>query len=76
MSDAGGFLMSGSMMNVKTVMKIRITPAPTVQPISSRVLPWIWAATAPLRARNLTSAQTSAPATPRKTIQARMKISR
>ena len=68
--------MPGSMMNVKIVMKIRITPAPTVQPISSRVLPWIWAATMPLRARKLTSAHSSAPATPRNTIQARMKINR
>ena len=65
-------------MNVKTVMKTRITNAPTVQPISRRVLPWIWAATMLRRgrARYLTIAHTSAPATPMKTIQARMKISR
>src|SRR3954464_3401022 len=43
MSDAGGFLIPGSLMKVTTVMNTRITAAPTVQPISSRVLPWIWA---------------------------------
>ena len=46
-------------MNVKTARKIRIAAAPTVQPISSRVLPCICAATAPLRARNLISEQIS-----------------
>ena len=51
--DAAGFLMSSSRTNVNTVRKIRIAAAPTVQPISSCVLPWICAATAPLRARYL-----------------------
>ena len=47
-------------------MKTRITAAPTVQPISSRVLPWICAATRPLRARYLNSEQISRPSTPMK----------
>jgi hypothetical protein len=51
MSDLAGFLIPGNMMNVATVRKTRITAAPTVQPTSSRVLPWICAATRPLRAR-------------------------
>ena len=58
--------MSPSLMKVKAVMKTRITAAPTVQPISSFVLPWICAAVRPLRARNLTSAQISVPSTPAK----------
>ena len=49
--DGFGSLIAGSLMNVKAVMKIRITAAPTVQPTSSFVLPWIWAAVRPLRAR-------------------------
>ena len=53
MSDAAGFLIPGSITNVATVRNTRITAAPTVQPISSRVLPWICAATRPLRARYL-----------------------
>ena len=78
MSDAAcGFLMSGSMMKVKIVMKTRINAwPPTVQPTLQAPLPWIWAATMPPRARNLNIAHTRAPATPMKTIQARMKISR
>ena len=68
--------MPGSTMNVKTVMNTTITKAPTVQPTSRRVLPWICAAAVPLRARNLTSAHTIAPATPMNTIHARTKISR
>ena len=51
MSDAAGFLIPGSITNVAIVRKTRITAAPTVQPISRRVLPWIWAATRPLLAR-------------------------
>ena len=53
MSDAAGFLIPGSITNVATVRNTRITAAPTVQPISRRVLPWICAATRPLRARYL-----------------------
>ena len=66
MSDAGGFLIEPSLMNVTTVRKTRITAAPTVQPISSRVLPWIWAATRPRRARKRNSDQIRIPSTPRK----------
>ena len=46
-------MMLGSLMNVTTVRTTRISAAPTVQPISSRVLPWIWAATRTFLARNL-----------------------
>ena len=49
MLDAAGFLIPGSITKVAIVRKTRITAAPTVQPISSRVLPWICAATRPLR---------------------------
>ena len=52
--DSGGLRMSSSLMNVSVARITRITAAPTVQPISSRVLPRIWAATAPLRALNFT----------------------
>ena len=45
--------MLGSFTNVTTVMTTRITAAATVQPISRRVLPWIWAATLLFLARNL-----------------------
>jgi hypothetical protein len=45
--DGFGSLMSPSLTNVKTVMKTRIAAAPTVQPISRRVLPWICAAVRP-----------------------------
>ena len=54
MLDAAGFLIPGSITKVATVRKTRITAAPTVQPISSRVLPWICAATRPRLARYLT----------------------
>ena len=53
MLDAAGFLIPGSITNVATVRKTRMTAAPTVQPISRRVLPWIWAATRPFLARYL-----------------------
>ena len=53
MSDAAGFLIPGSITKVATVRKTRMTAAPTVQPISSRVLPWICAATRPFLARYL-----------------------
>ena len=49
----GGSVMLGSFTNVTTVMTTRITAAATVQPISRRVLPWIWAATLFFLARNL-----------------------
>ena len=75
MSEAGGFLIPGSLMNVTTVMNTRITAAPTVQPISSRVLPWIWAATWPRRALNLIMNQISVPSTPMNTTSAITRIS-
>ena len=53
--EFGGLRMPPSLTKVKTASTTRISAAPTVQPISRRVLPRIWAATAPLRARNLTS---------------------
>ena len=46
-------MMPGSFTNVTTVRTTRISAAAIVQPISRRVLPWIWAATAPFLARNL-----------------------
>ena len=76
MSEAAGFLMSGSLMNVTAVMNTRITAAPTVQPISSRVLPWIWAATRPFLARYLMRNQISSASTPMKTTSPITKISR
>ena len=59
-------------MNVKTVMKIRITKAPRVQPTSSFVLPWIWAAVRPFLALNLNRAHSSVASTPTKMNSARM----
>src|SRR4051794_14276920 len=74
-SDAAGFLMLGSITKVAVVMKISRHAAPTVQPISSRVLPWIWAATRPFLARNLTRHHSSTPCTPTKTTSPSAKIS-
>src|SRR6185437_14253050 len=51
--ESGGLMIAGRWMNVTTVKATRIRAAATVQPISSRVLPWICAATAPFFARNL-----------------------
>ena len=53
--EFGGLRIAGSLAKVKVARTTRISAAPTVQPISRRVLPRIWAATAPLRARNLIS---------------------
>ena len=50
-SEFGAFRTPGSLMNVTTVITTTISAAATVQPISSLVLPWIWAATAPFDAR-------------------------
>ena len=47
-----------------------MTAAPSVQPISRRVLPRICAGTASLRARNLTTEYSSTPSTPKKTTAA------
>ena len=63
-------MMPGSSTNVAMVRKTRITPAPTVQPISSRVLPWIWAATRPFLARYLMMHQKIRPSTPMKMTRA------
>ena len=54
--EFGGFWIEDSLAKVSPARASRITAAPTVQPISRRVLPWIWAATAPLRVRKLNSA--------------------
>ena len=53
--EFGGLMMLGSLTNVTTVRMTRISAAPTVQPISRRVLPWICAATRTFLARNLYS---------------------
>ena len=66
--------MPGSITNVAIVRKTRITAAPTVQPISSFVLPWIWAATRPRFARYLTRHQMSTPSTPTNTIKPSTKM--
>src|SRR6202035_2322793 len=68
--ELGGLRMLGSLMNVTTVSTTRISAAPTVHPISSRVLPWIWAATGFRFARNLYTEYTSAPSTPTNTTAA------
>src|SRR5580692_10842383 len=47
--ESTGLSIEESLANVSPAKANRITAAPTVQPISRRVLPWIWAATAPLR---------------------------
>src|SRR5579884_652495 len=62
-SDAGGLMMLGSFTKVTTVSTTRISAAATVHPISRRVLPWIWAATAPRLARNLITEYRRAPST-------------
>jgi hypothetical protein len=50
--EFGGLMIPGSFTNVTTVRTTRISAAPTVQPISRRVFPWIWAATRFFLARN------------------------
>ena len=65
-TDGFGSLIAPSLRNVKKVMKMRITAAPTVQPTSSLVLPWICAAWRPLRARYFHSEYSSVPSTPAK----------
>ena len=54
-SEFGGVRMPPSIPNVTAASTTSTTAAPIVQPTSRRVLPRIWAATASLRARNLTS---------------------
>ena len=49
----GGSWIEPSFANVTAASTTRISAAPTVQAISRRVLPWIWAATRPFLARNL-----------------------
>ena len=51
----GGSWIEPSFANVTAERTTRISAAPTVQEISRRVLPWIWAATRPFLARNLIS---------------------
>ncbi len=64
---AGGFLMSPRYRKVITAIRTTTTPAPTVQPSSSRSLPRICAGSGPpRRARYLTSDQISTPSTSRK----------
>ena len=54
--DSAGFLIGPRKMNVTTVSTTRIDAAPIVQPISSFVLPLIWAGgSPPRRQRNFTS---------------------
>ena len=62
-------------MKVTTVMNTSTTAAATVQPISSRVLPWICAATRPRLALNLNRNQISRPSTPMNTTSAIAKMS-
>ena len=64
--ELGGSWIAESLTNVITESTTTISVAPIVQPISRRVLPWIWAATAPRRLRNFQSAYPSAPSTERK----------
>ena len=61
--ESGGLMIAGRWMKVTIVNATRISAAATVQPISSRVFPWIWAATAPFLARNLMIEYSSAPST-------------
>src|SRR2546430_4647962 len=61
--EFGGLMMPPSLTNVTTVIATRISAAATVQETSRRVLPWIWAATAPFLARNLNIEYTSVPTT-------------
>ena len=67
-------MIDGIFTNVTIVMTTRMSAAPTVQPISSRVLPWICAATAPRLARNFHSAQKRRPSTTTNTIAAMTRI--
>src|SRR5947209_17916193 len=61
--ELGGLMIDGSLTKVTTVRTTRIRAAAIVHPISRRVLPWIWAATAPRLARNLNTEYASAPST-------------
>jgi hypothetical protein len=58
--------MSSRYRNVTTTRTTRIAAAPSVQPISSGVLPRIWCATPSRRARYFTSDQINTPQTSRK----------
>src|ERR1700723_1699418 len=62
-SGCGALMMLGSFTTGTPVSTPKISPAATVQPISSRVLPWIWAATGFFLARNLYTEYASAPST-------------
>ena len=73
-SESTGFWIAPSLAKVIMASTTRMTEAPAVQPISRLVLPRICAATAPLRARNLMSAYTSAPSTATKMISAMTRV--
>ena len=62
--------MPGREMKATMVSTTTISPAPMVQPISSRVLPWICAAMRCLRARKRMTVYSSSPSTPIRTIRA------
>src|ERR1700723_3725388 len=62
-SEFGALMMLGNFTNVTTVSTTRRNAAAAAQPISSRVLPWIWAATGFFLARNLYTEYASAPST-------------
>src|SRR5205085_3394277 len=61
--EFGGLMIEPSLTNVTIVSATRISAAARVQPISSGVLPWIWAATRLLRARKRSTEYRSAPST-------------
>ncbi len=69
-SELGGLRMSSSIAKVTTARTTRTTAAPSVQPISSGVLPRICAGTAFGRVRNLTTQYSRTPSTPMKTTAA------
>ncbi len=68
--ELDGFWIDESLANVMIASASSTTAAPTVQPSSRRVLPRICAATAPLRARNFSSAYSRPPSTSTKMISA------
>src|SRR6202020_2395217 len=61
--EFGGLRMLPSLTKVTTVRITRTAAAPTVQPTSSAVLPWIWAATFTFLARKRKTENVSAPST-------------
>ena len=59
--EFGGLRIGCSSAKVSTASAIRIAVAPSVQPISRRVLPWICTATRPLRLRKRTARRAASP---------------